>query len=86
MTDFYKRKASVDGHNHTCKFCFYKRRKAPFYKVIYCPCNSFTGDSQFTRREVDEMLKQEQLAIGTRFKHALTEYVVSVDMRLEGMR
>ncbi len=90
MTDFYKRRGSVDGHNHTCKHCFAKRRQAPLYKVLFCPCNSWTGDSQFTRNEVDEMLRgvdgESFLAIGTRFSHGLTEYVVNEDMRLEGVR
>ena len=36
--------------------------------MVYDPCNSFTGDSSFTRAQIAEMLNSEYLAIGTRFR------------------
>ena len=57
----------------------YKARtwtNAPRYKVIYDPCDSFSAASSFTRIELDEMLNDEYLAIGTRFRRGECEYEV----------
>ena len=47
------------------------------YKVVYCPCDSFTDNSSFTRLQVYEMLNDEFLAIGTRFRRGSSEWEVS---------
>ena len=52
------------------------------YKVVYCPCDSFTSNSSFTRLQVYEMLNDEFLAIGTRFRRGIAEWEVSSEMTL----
>ena len=53
------------------------------YRVVYCPCNSFTYGSSFRRSEIAEMLENEYLAIGTRFRRGVIEYEVSSGMTLQ---
>lgn len=38
------------------------------YEVLYCPCNSFPSKCFFTLREVQDMLANDYLAIGTIFR------------------
>ena len=52
------------------------------YKVVYCPCDSFTRNSSFTREQVYKMLNDEFLAIGTRFRRGSSEWEVSTVMTL----
>ena len=39
------------------------------YRVVFDPLDSFTPRASFTRSELDDMLKLEYLADGTRFAH-----------------
>ena len=85
-----------DGHRSKCRACekkinYYKpmRRgrkqfesRALRYRVIYDPLDSFGENSSFTRREIEEMLREEYLAIGTRFRRGKFEYRVNDDLRL----
>ena len=52
------------------------------YKLVYCPCDSFTRNSSFTREQVYEMLNDEFLAIGTRFRRGIAEWEVSSENTL----
>ena len=55
------------------------------YRVVYDPCDSFSMSSEFTRREIYEMLKAGYLAIGTRFfrKRDKTYHEVMMDMKFK---
>jgi hypothetical protein len=55
-----------------------KRRNdgSPYYRLIYCPLNSWPKHSSFTRNEILEMLPCEYLAVGTIF--ATEEETVTV--------
>ena len=52
------------------------------YRVIYDPLNSFGERSEFSRQEIDDMLNNEYLAIGTRFRQGAHEYRVNDDLQL----
>ena len=52
------------------------------YRVIYDPCDSFTKGSSFRRTEIAEMLANEYLAIGTRFRSDKGTWEVSASMTL----
>ena len=52
------------------------------YKVVYDPLDSFTCNSSFTRTEIREMIHDEYLAIGTRFRRGIQEWEVSTEMTL----
>lgn len=86
-SDFNKDDRSKDGYQGACRECSkaYARRyvREPMYHVIYDPCNTFSWDSSFTRNEVDEMLEDEYLAIGTRFRRGKHEYRVTEKMCLK---
>jgi hypothetical protein len=47
------------------------------YKVVYCPCDSFTRNSSFTRAAIRKMLKDEFLFVGTRFRRGKITWEVS---------
>ena len=53
------------------------------YRVIYDPLDSFGERSEFSRQEIEEMLRSEYLAIGTRFRRGKYEYRVNDDLRLK---
>ena len=62
-----------------------KRRygnNAVFYRVVYDPCNSFGYQSEFTRREINDMLAMEFIAIGTRFQWKDRYYEINENMRM----
>jgi len=91
-SEYHANKTRKDGLQSYCKECsqkIVKRRRyeqktnrkwhsaAPSnFHLYYCPLNSWTDDSRFTRAEVYEMLNLEQLAIGTKFRRNGEEYVV----------
>ena len=58
------------------------------YKVVYDPWDSFTCRSQFTRREIYDMLRENFLAPGTRFfrKRDKTYHEITADYKLEGVK
>ena len=95
LGEFNLDKHKPDGHRSRCRACekkvnYYKlprRRKAYqsrvlLYRVIYDPLDSFGENSEFTRREIDDMLHDEYLAIGTRFARGKFEYRVNDDLCL----
>ena len=84
-----------DGHRSGCRECQlanYSGRKprqrreyqprVSLYRVIYDPLDSFGENSSFTRQEISDMLDDEYLAIGTRFRRGKFEYRVNDDLRL----
>ncbi len=87
LSEFHKRKASVDGHHHQCKQCHgMQYRSDSVYTVIHDPWNSFTWGSQFPRKIILEMMDGDNdgsyLAVGTKFKRGNTVYEVTEDMTL----
>ena len=87
---FFKDRSHNDGYQSWCKACRGKAQKRkryderkktrkdylPSFRIVYCPLNSWTDGSSFTRTEIDEMLAMEHLAIGTRFRRNGAEYIV----------
>lgn len=78
LTEFYKKSDNADKKQTHCKECsrmmikdIYRRKRrkdaGPYLRLIYCPLNSWSKHSAFTRWEINEMLSSEYLAIGTRF-------------------
>ena len=99
LSDFNLDKHKSDGHRSRCRACekqinYYKlpRRRKQYtsrvvlYRVIYDPLDSFGERSEFSRQEIDDMLRGNEdgsfLAIGTRFKRGKHEYRVNDDLRL----
>ncbi len=95
LGEFNLDKHKRDGHRSKCRACeklinYYKlprRRKAyqsrvSLYRVIYDPLDSFGENSEFSRSEIEDMLHDEYLAIGTRFRRGKFEYRVNDDLRL----
>ena len=89
---FSRNKATKTGRASYCKVCRAEwkriRRKPSYsnrwqrYYVIYDPIDSFTKTSSFTKDEIMDMLRNEYLAIGTRFRCGADEYQVNNDLRL----
>jgi hypothetical protein len=96
---FNKDKQKTDGLCSWCRECKQASKKyiyrdharrngngnAITYKVIYDPCNTFGKCSEFTRIEVYEMLREDYLAIGTRFyrKRDKTYHHITREMKFE---
>ena len=96
-SEFYKRTKGTggtrDGYHNDCKECFNKsgvRKHGPrprgsntiTYRVVYDPCDSFGYQSEFTRREINDMLAMEFIAIGTRFQWKDRYYEINENMRM----
>ena len=105
-SEFYIRtkgtNGTKDGYYNVCKECFKEystdkssrkpRPRTPRYRVVYDPCNSFSINSSFTRCEIDDMLREEYLAIGTTFlrnrdntRHRVTVSEFSGELKFERM-
>ena len=95
LGEFNLDKHKKDGHRSKCRACeklinYYRppRRRKQYesrvnlYRVIYDPLNSFGENSSFTRQEIEDMLHDEYLAIGTRFRRGKYEYRVNNSMCL----
>ena len=96
LNEFNLDRHKKDGHRSKCRACekqinYYKlpRRgrkqfesRVSLYRVIYDPLDSFGENSSFTRQEISDMLDDEYLAIGTRFRRGKFEYRVNNDLRL----
>lgn len=95
LNQFNLDKHKRDGHRSRCRACekkinYYRppRRRKQYesrvnlYRVIYDPLNSFGENSSFTRQEIEDMLHDEYLAIGTRFRRGKYEYRVNDDLHL----
>lgn len=52
------------------------------YKVIYCPWDSFTQGSSYTKTQIREMLRDGYLSIGTKFRNDERTWEVSSRMKL----
>ena len=96
LSEFNLDKHKRDGHRSRCRACekeingyrLPRRRKqyesrVVLYRVIYDPLDSFGERSEFSRQEIDDMLRSEYLAIGTRFRRGKYEYRVNDDLRLK---
>ena len=98
LSEFHPKQDMADGLQGNCRECqngyirrwrtrgnakdIYRNTGGP-YQVVYCPCNSFTNGSTFRRSEIAEMLDNEYLAIGTRFRHGVIVYEVSKKFTLQ---
>jgi hypothetical protein len=58
---------------------------AVFYKVVYCPMNSWTDNSAFTRIELKEMLRKRCLFPGTILRKGDEEYIITKDRKCSGI-
>ena len=97
LSEYHKKHDNKDGLQTCCRTCHYEitrhyrvrgegrtiySRTGGPYRVVYCPCDSFTAGSSFTRTEISKMMANEYLAIGTRFKRGIDEWEVSSRMTL----
>ena len=98
LSEYHINNNKRDGCQSACKNCsnkslkLWRRSRAKGvkhlsknggpYRVVYDPCNSFTDGSSFRRTEIAEMLANEHLAIGTRFRRGMVLYEVSSRMTL----
>ncbi len=93
-SEFNKSNKTKDGYRGWCRDCTKadwmdyskrgntKKNGSYLYWVIYDPLESFTKNSAFTRNEIEDMLHDEYLAIGTRFRRGKYEYRVNDDLCL----
>ena len=89
---FSKNKVTKTGRASWCRACRAEYKRGRYnpsdnskwrrYYVVYDPLDSFGERSSFTRQEIDDMLHEEYLAIGTLFRRADKESRVSDDLRL----
>ncbi len=93
LSEYHKKHDNRDGHSNECKVCnteskklykmrgngkdIYKNWGGP-YRVVYDPLDTFTSNSSFRRSEIMDMLRDEYLAIGTRFRRDGCELEVRV--------
>jgi hypothetical protein len=83
---FNKDKRSKCGLQWICRDCNnnYQRKfvGSIYYRVIHDPWESFTSNSEYKRSDIEEMLHDGFLAVGTRFRRGKVEYRVNEDMRI----
>jgi len=90
---FSRNKATKTGRASWCKVCRAEWKRIRYkpsnnskwqrYYVIYDPIDSFTKTSSFTKSEIVDMLHNEYLAIGTRFRSGANEYRVNNNLCLK---
>ncbi len=99
LGEFNLDKHKKDGHRSRCRACeklinYYRhprqrkqyQPRALLYRVIYDPLDSFGLRSEFSRQEIEDMIRGNEngsfLAIGTRFRRGKFEYRVNDDLCL----